>query len=289
MTVDVLESFSVADHDRVRAVARARELQPGDCLLRPGVGGHGGVPRDRRHRRGARAGPAGGRDHRRRHPRRRRRARSSHLPHPGRGASRRSRSGRSTPTTSTGCSSTRPRSPAPSRATWVGGCAPPSSRSPPAQLAFLLDREGHDGRPAGPGRHGRRRDGRAARAPPTCASATASITEIGAGLAPDGETVVDAGGAYVAPGFIDCHTHYDPSVWWDPLVDPMPQHGVTTVVTGNCSLSLTPGARRRPRRAPATCSASSRTSPSTRSPPASRGRGSRTPSGATRCGRTAPR
>ena len=66
------------------------------------------------------------------------------------------------------------------------------------------------------------------------------IVEVGAGLAPDGETEIDAGGAYVAPGFIDCHTHYDPSVWWDPLVDPMPQHGGTTVVTGNCSLSLTP-------------------------------------------------
>ena len=36
MTVDVLESFSVADHARVRAVARARELQPGDCLFDQG-------------------------------------------------------------------------------------------------------------------------------------------------------------------------------------------------------------------------------------------------------------
>src|SRR5687767_13861109 len=66
------------------------------------------------------------------------------------------------------------------------------------------------------------------------------IVEVGAGLRPDGEVEIDAGGAFVAPGFIDSHTHYDPSVWWDPLVDPMPQHGVTTVVTGNCSLSLTP-------------------------------------------------
>ena len=67
-----------------------------------------------------------------------------------------------------------------------------------------------------------------------------TIVEVGSNLRPGGEAVVDAGGAIVAPGFVDCHTHYDPSVWWDPLVDPMPQHGVTTIVAGNCSLSLSP-------------------------------------------------
>ena len=37
MTVDVLESFSVADHDQMRAVARPRELHPGDCLFDQGA------------------------------------------------------------------------------------------------------------------------------------------------------------------------------------------------------------------------------------------------------------
>ena len=52
--------------------------------------------------------------------------------------------------------------------------------------------------------------------------------------------MLDADGAYVTPGFIDVHTHYDGAMWWDRSVDPMPEHGVTTMVTGNCAISLAP-------------------------------------------------
>jgi N-acyl-D-amino-acid deacylase len=66
------------------------------------------------------------------------------------------------------------------------------------------------------------------------------IVEVGPGLDTTGARVLDAGGAYVSPGFIDSHTHLDPSMFWDPLCDPMPQHGVTTALVGNCSLGLVP-------------------------------------------------
>jgi N-acyl-D-aspartate/D-glutamate deacylase len=66
------------------------------------------------------------------------------------------------------------------------------------------------------------------------------IVEVGPSLPPDGEPQLDAAGAYVSPGLIDIHTHYDGSIWWDPSVDPMPLHGVTTIVTGNCAISLAP-------------------------------------------------
>ncbi len=66
------------------------------------------------------------------------------------------------------------------------------------------------------------------------------IVEVGPGLRPDGEHQVDASGALVTPGFIDTHSHVDAQVFWDPTLDPEPLHGVTTLLTGNCSLSLYP-------------------------------------------------
>ena len=66
------------------------------------------------------------------------------------------------------------------------------------------------------------------------------IAEVGHNLLADGERVVDAEGCFVAPGFIESHTHYDASMWWQPDLDPLPGYGATTMIMGNCGFSMAP-------------------------------------------------
>jgi N-acyl-D-amino-acid deacylase len=55
-----------------------------------------------------------------------------------------------------------------------------------------------------------------------------------------GATEVDADGALVTPGWVDIHTHYDGQVTWDDDPGPSAEHGVTTVVMGNCGVGFAP-------------------------------------------------
>ncbi len=51
---------------------------------------------------------------------------------------------------------------------------------------------------------------------------------------------IDADGLAVAPGFIDAHCHDDRELLTQPLLPAKVSQGVTTVVNGNCGISLAP-------------------------------------------------
>jgi N-acyl-D-amino-acid deacylase len=64
------------------------------------------------------------------------------------------------------------------------------------------------------------------------------IIKIGALDNATADTEIDASGMIAAPGFIDAHTHDDRMLLSDPAMAPKVSQGVTTVVTGNCGISL---------------------------------------------------
>jgi N-acyl-D-amino-acid deacylase len=70
--------------------------------------------------------------------------------------------------------------------------------------------------------------------------AIAALGPAGTIASGSGRTEHDLGGRALAPGFIDAHTHDDRIVLDAPDMLPKISQGVTTVVTGNCGISLAP-------------------------------------------------
>ena len=66
------------------------------------------------------------------------------------------------------------------------------------------------------------------------------IARIGDLSACGGTLEVDLGGHIAAPGFIDAHTHDDRLMLSSPDMAPKVSQGVTTVIAGNCGISLAP-------------------------------------------------
>jgi N-acyl-D-amino-acid deacylase len=55
-----------------------------------------------------------------------------------------------------------------------------------------------------------------------------------------GSRELQANGLALTPGFVDTHTHDDRALLSDPLMQCKISQGVTTVITGNCGISLAP-------------------------------------------------
>ena len=49
--------------------------------------------------------------------------------------------------------------------------------------------------------------------------------------------VIEIGGKWILPGFIDSHTHYDAELLASPGLKESARHGVTTIILGSCSVS----------------------------------------------------
>ena len=66
------------------------------------------------------------------------------------------------------------------------------------------------------------------------------ITSLGPSGESDADTIIDAEGLAVAPGFIDTHSHSDFTILADPRAEGKLCQGITTEVEGNCGMSAAP-------------------------------------------------
>ncbi|TAE61939.1 MAG: D-aminoacylase [Nostocales cyanobacterium] len=67
------------------------------------------------------------------------------------------------------------------------------------------------------------------------------IMTISPSITSQAQEIIDATNLWVTPGFIDIHTHYDLELEIAPGLSESVRHGVTSVVIGNCSLSVAIG------------------------------------------------
>lgn len=65
------------------------------------------------------------------------------------------------------------------------------------------------------------------------------IVEVGT-VTRTGREEIHAHGRWVTPGFVDVHTHYDGQITWENSLAPSSEHGVTSVVMGNCGVGFAP-------------------------------------------------
>ena len=55
-----------------------------------------------------------------------------------------------------------------------------------------------------------------------------------------GNREIDAQGKLLTPGWVDVHSHMDGQATWDPLCSPAANHGITTLIMGNCGIGFAP-------------------------------------------------
>jgi N-acyl-D-aspartate/D-glutamate deacylase len=67
------------------------------------------------------------------------------------------------------------------------------------------------------------------------------IVEISPHLTQPAHKIIEARDRWITPGFLDIHTHYDLELEIAPGLAESVRHGVTTVIVGNCSLSIAIG------------------------------------------------